>query len=109
MSKQRLLHLLNPRRCFEQAAWVGNLFTCPVCGQTIAVGTNNSIFPFPKYKGYQKQLSEIPVQPEWYVPDNSLEELRQFMKNTFDSIGDFSISNSPPEDLEENEIERTEE
>lgn len=110
MSFQRFRHALSPKSCFEHAAWVGNLYSCPVCGQSIAVGNAGSLYVFPRYKRYKKQLNEIPEQPEWYFEnyDEVRENLRQFMKKTFENADDFMIIDAD-ESAEENDFEREEE
>ena len=109
MSLHRFSHALFPKKCFENAAWVGNLYSCPVCGQSIAVGAAGSLFVFPRFKRYKELLNNIPKQPEWYYPNDAdtREALRQFMLKTFENADDFVIG--ADDAVEDEEIERNEE
>ena len=31
----KISHLINPKKCFASAAWMGNLYVCPKCGSSI--------------------------------------------------------------------------
>lgn len=88
---RQLRHRLHPTECFVNAAWVGNLYSCPVCGNSIALGTDGGIYPFPRYMKYKEQIKSIPPQPLWYVQQKDQDAVRDFMLHAFDSIGDFYI------------------
>ncbi len=83
-------HLLNKKKCFEKAKWVGNYYTCPVCGRNIAIGFNNRIFPFPRYQRCNELLDCIPTQPPWFTQQPA-DELKDFMIEALKHLRDKSV------------------
>ena len=97
----KLGHLLNPKKCFSSAAWIGNLYACPVCGKNIACGVNGKIYALPPYNLYTDLVNKIPKQPEWYFEQDGWEEVHRFMKEILTSIGDFDDDIDEPEEESE--------
>lgn len=96
----KLSHLIQPKKCFASAAWVGNLYVCPECGRSIACGANGQKYIYPPFNRYLPLIEKIPAQPEWYVKGDGWEELHTFMKNTLASIGDADVQDTDLDDQE---------
>lgn len=94
----KISHMLNPKKCFQSAEWVGNIYVCPICGNSVACGANGNIYVYPPYTRYLPLIEKIPQQPEWYITEEGWEGVHRFMKETLASIGeepaDVDIENS---------------
>lgn len=96
----KISHFLNPKKCFEKAAWVGNVFVCPVCGHLLACGANGKKYIYPPYDRYLPLIDAMPPQPEWYVTEDAWADLHTFMKEILTSIGDTDVQDTDLDDQE---------
>lgn len=101
----KISHLLQPKKCFSSAAWIGNLYSCPICKRNIACGANGKIYLFPPFNRYPALAENIPAQLEWYFPESGWDDVHRFMKEVLSSIGDSDVEETDNIDQENTENE----
>ena len=61
---KRILHLLFPRLCVQEARWSRGSLCCP-CGDILALRYRHDnitrVFIYPTFRKYEKQILDIPV------------------------------------------------